>query len=155
MGGGMFICLPALVKSSHTLCFSYSPCQRVPYHFRWQWKTGMTKHHRCWHFSFSLRAQTQRVRHRQTKKKNIPPHISAFSSHLTANALWVMLEPEHSTENLWMSLYTYMDDEDAFWVPLAWQATWVRKGRSDVRRIQNKWSNLNYLEVQTENSTCF
>ena len=64
-----------------------------------------------------LCAQTQRVRHRhrqKRKKKNIPPHISAFSSHLTANALWVMLELEHGTENLWMSLYTYMDDEDAF-----------------------------------------
>lgn len=32
-----------------------------------------------------------------------------------------MLELEHGTENLSMSLYTYMDDEDAFWAPLAWR----------------------------------
>lgn len=100
----------------------------------------------------------ERDRHRPTKKKrekeNIPhTHLSIpFTSH--CDALWVMLELEHGTENLWMSLYTYMDDEDAFWVPWAWRRyVGSGKGRSNVRRIQNKWSNLNYLEVQTENST--
>lgn len=84
MGGGMFVCHPALVKSSHGLRCSSPLCQRVPYHFRWQWKTGMTKHHRCCRFSFSLRAQTQRVRHRhrQKKKKHPPTHLSIlFTSH--------------------------------------------------------------------------
>lgn len=47
----------------------------------------------CWRFSFSFsfHAQTQRLRHTHRPKK-IPTHISAFSSHLTANAVWVMLE---------------------------------------------------------------
>lgn len=120
VGGGMFVFLLALVKSSHAVPLSL--CQRVPYHFRWRWKTGMMKHHRCWRLSPFLCAQTERDRHRQKKHThthNANTHISAFPSHLTANALWVMLELELGTENLRMSLYTYMDDEDAFWVPLA------------------------------------
>lgn len=35
-------------------------------------------------------------------------------------------------KNPWMSLYTYMDDEEHG------EDAWVRKRRSDVRRIQNK-----------------
>lgn len=75
----------------------------------------MMKHHRCRCFCFFLRALTES----ETETTPHPPpppntHTSVFSPHPTANALWVMLELEHGTENLWMSLYTYMDDEDAF-----------------------------------------
>lgn len=61
-------------------------------------------------------SMTHRVRHTKTHT-----HISAFASHRTANVLRIMLELGHGTENLWRSLYTYMDDEDAFGVLLAWQ----------------------------------
>lgn len=124
--GGTFICLPARSKSSHGLCSSSSLCQRVPCHFRWQWNPGMAKHHRCRCFYFSLCAQTEWDRdnpHPATTSSTPTDkhtHTSAFSTHPTANALWVILELEHGRENLWMSLYTYMDDKDAVWVPLAW-----------------------------------
>lgn len=56
---------------------------------------------------------TDPQKERERERKHPPTHLSIpFTSH--CDALWVMLELEHGTENLWMSLYTYMDDEDAF-----------------------------------------
>lgn len=33
---------------------------------------------------------------------------------ILSTSRWVMLEQSMAQKNLWMSLYTYMDDEDAF-----------------------------------------
>lgn len=71
---------------------------------------------------------TERVKHKHRQKKIFPPQILAFSTHPTANTLRVMLELEHATENLRMSLYTYMDDKDVFSASQPGEDRRVRRG---------------------------
>ncbi|KAK1904882.1 Acyl-lipid (8-3)-desaturase B, partial [Dissostichus eleginoides] len=48
---------------------------------------------------------------------------------------------EHGTENPWVSLYTYMDDEDAFGVPLAWRGC---VGQEKEERYELLWLGFHY-----------